>query len=154
MPRHKGEYMNLAATSFNHWRLFQIFRLIIGSLNMYVRLHQGEKLYRGRLIEDGDVVDTPKAQQDLGTVLGTVNGTIGSFEPAHRSITIDTNQEKVSKLPRLFQNSHMTDMENIETTVGGNYLLTDLAHLSRELFEFSTFKKSFYIRHLPNPVFE
>lgn len=154
MPWHKGKYMNLAATSFNHWRLFQIFRLIIGSLNMYVRLHQGEKLDRGRLIEDGNVVDALQAQQDFGTVLGTVNGTIGSFEPAHRSITIDTNKEKVSKLPRLFQNSHMTYMENIETTVGGNDFLTDLAHLFRELFEFCTFKQSFYIRHIPNPVFE
>lgn len=110
---------------------------------MDIRLHQREKFNRSRFIEDGDIVDACKTEQYFGTVLGTVDGTIGTFKPAHRSITIDTNKKKVSQLPRFFQNANMTDMENIETTISSDDFLTGFAHFSRELFEFSAFKKSF-----------
>src|SRR5260370_5337467 len=74
------------------------------------------------LIENDHVVDRGQRRQDLGTISFIVNRSSGALKLPHRLITIKPNHQPAAQFLGRLQIAHVTDMENIKTTIGENDL--------------------------------
>ena len=70
------------------------------------------------LVKNRDRVDTLERQQDFGPLALRRNRPLRPFVGTHRSIRIQTDDQRVAKLPRILQIPNVAWMKQIEDPVG------------------------------------
>lgn len=93
-----------------------------------MRPDRAEKFGRALALEDHDKIDATQSSEHFGAIILSVQRTPLAFEFAHRSVAIQTDDERVAERAGLLQISHVAGMEQIETAVGENETLAGSVH--------------------------
>ena len=108
------------------------------TLDENVGLEGVKELARGVLIEDQDVIDTSQRSEHSGAVVFGDDWSSGTFEFSHAGIAVDGHDQDVAKLPGLFEQSEVANMEQVEAAVGEDdsaSLFAVLGHAWEESFQ-------------------
>jgi hypothetical protein len=91
---------------------------VVTALYIHVRFHRLYQPMRREFGEAHNQVHTGQCGQDGGPVCFRIHRTIGAFERPHGRVGVDSDDQQVTELPGLLQVTHVTEMKDIEATVG------------------------------------
>ena len=80
-------------------------------------------------VENHHVIDTTQGGDNLRTIVFRIDRTTIALQLAHRPVTVEPDGQSVAQFPSLLQITHMTGMEQVETSVGENQPLTRARHV-------------------------
>ena len=90
------------------------------ALDQYVGFDFFDKIYRGRLVEDRDVVNAFKSCKDFGSIMLVVYRAVGSFNGLDRAVTIEPDDDYITLLPGELQIFDVSSVDDIEAAVCKN----------------------------------
>ena len=95
--------------------------IVIAALHYDVRLENLDELERRVLGENNDQIDTFHGGEHECALGSAPNRPARTFEPAHRIITVDADDQRIRGRPGCNEKIDMTGMEQIENSVGESY---------------------------------
>ena len=107
---------------------------------MYCRPKNFEDSRYIGLIEDHNMIHTPQRGDKGNALLLVQNGSSGTLEGTHGTITVYRDHEHLSKRLCPFKVAHMADVKNIETSVRENRVLS--CDKRGQFFQCPPFQKS------------
>ena len=118
---HMTEHRNAAALRGDHGAFLggQIFHLIIAAFYVNIRLGQFQKCGGSQFIENEDCIHGLEGSDHGGAVGLRMDGAIGSFEFADRTVAVQTHDQGTCFIARGLEVIHVAGMENIKASVGG-----------------------------------
>jgi hypothetical protein len=98
---------------------------------------EGDEFQRCGLIEDGHIIYTSKAGEDLRSFLKGKNGSKRTFESSDRKVAVDPDDQDVTEAFGCFEIADVAGMEQVKAAIGEDdpfpFLLETLYDLS-EIF--------------------
>jgi hypothetical protein len=115
--------VNLASQVGQHGALARIQRLgpVIATFDVNVGPHDGQEPVGALLGENDDGVDACQRGEDGGTLSLGDEGPARSFKFADRTVSVEADDEEVAKLAGALQVADVTEVEQVETAVGGDH---------------------------------
>ena len=117
-----AENRDAATLRGDHGAFFagQIFHLIIAAFYINIRLGQFQKCGGAQFIENEDRIHGFEGGDHGGAVGLRMDGAIGPFEFADRTVAVQTHDEGSGFIARGLEVIHVAGVQNIEAAVGGS----------------------------------
>ena len=100
------------------------------SFNEHVGTDDFQQAVRRVVVENQHVIDAFECSEHPRAVVFRDHGAIGAFQAVHAEVAVDCDDEHVTYFGRFLQQCDMTDMEQVEATVGEDDRATRLAQPS------------------------
>ena len=84
------------------------------------------------IVKHHDRIHRTQCRKNLGTVVLAVERTIRAFKRAHGLIGVQSDNQSIAQGTCLFQVTHMTSVQQIETAVGEHQLAALLLQISTQ----------------------
>ena len=126
-----------ASTGFDFVALGDTLRRVVRALGMKVRTdfaNDGAHIFFGK---DYDGVHIRQRRQNFRAFFGRHHGPPFTFQRSHRSIGVYRDNQLAAEFARGMQVADMTDVKQIETTVGQRDALTGAPPIGHALLKFA-----------------
>ena len=97
-----------------------LVQLIIATFYEHVGQQFRDQTTWRNVVEDRHVIDVPERGEYLRTFSLIEDGSIRTFQLAHCSITVNSDQQRIAQRSRLREIAHMSDVHQIENAVSKN----------------------------------
>lgn len=109
---------DLAAESLDDFPADHLVMRIVSALDQDHGFDACNKFFRRVFVEHDDEIDGFKCGKHLGACLYRLHGTIGAFQAANRGVTVQADDETITRGTRAGQQFDMPRVQQIEATVG------------------------------------
>lgn len=104
----------------------ELLGCVVATLDVDIRPGQFEKADRAGFGEDGDSGDDRESGKQFGPVILWIERAGRTFEGFDRGIAVDADNQHIAEPGGGLEIAEMTDVEDVETSVGGDHAATVL----------------------------
>ncbi len=129
-----GMYRTMVTIRTFETREAQIYRK--GLQPGFVHLYLGEEAVATGVcaaLRKDDFITFHEPGKNLRSLLLGENRPVWAFQAPNRTVAVDSNNQDIPERPGFFQITNVTDMEEVETTIGEDYLFPLRLHFSNDL---------------------
>lgn len=128
----EGDAHHTAAPRLDAFAAYDGIERPIGTFDQHVGLQPIDDLLRIVFVKHDNHIDACESGDHLGPFVFRVNRAGRSFDSAHRSVGVNTNDERVPLAPRILQVTDVTWMQEIKHTVGEHDFFPGVAQVLHE----------------------
>jgi hypothetical protein len=129
LPSLERQRNDLAALRLHFLTTHNLVTSPVPSFNQHVWRNRLDEIQRRAFIKHGDITHALQSGEHDAPLLLAQNGSVLSLEFSHRAVTVNADDQCVTKTPRSSQIDNMPGMQNVKTAVRENDLSTGLSQL-------------------------